>query len=84
MQMKGFDLQAVSLSLPHLRKEGAKWLTNAASYISDNPQIVVNGFVRSGMTHKLDSFPIGTSGNAQGEQFDVPGNGLDNHSELYM
>ena len=82
MQLKYPGLQAVSLSLPHLREEGAKWLTNAASYISDNLQIVVNGFVRSGITHKLDSFPTGTSGNAQGEQFDVPGNCLGNHSEL--
>jgi len=79
---QGPDLQAVLLSLSHLREEGAKWLINAASYISNNPQIVVTGFVRSGITHKLDSFPTGTSSDAQGKLFDVPGNGLDNHSKL--
>jgi len=62
---QGLDLQAVLLSLPHLREKGAKWLTNAASYISNNPQIIVNGFVGSGITHKLDSLPTGTSGDVQ-------------------
>ena len=40
---QGPDLQAVSLSLLLLREKGAKWITNAAAYISDNPQIVING-----------------------------------------
>jgi len=60
------------LNLPHLREVGAKWVTNAASYISDNPQIVVNGFVKNGIIHKLDSSSISPHGDALGEQLDVP------------
>ena len=33
----------VDLSLGNMRNIGAKWLVEAAKYISDNPQFIVNG-----------------------------------------
>ncbi len=33
---------------------GAKWLVEMAEYISDNPQFIINGFVRSGITGAID------------------------------
>ena len=35
-------------------KQIAKWLVDMAKYISDNPQFIVNGFIRSGITGALD------------------------------
>ena len=32
----------------------AKWLVDMAEYISNNPQIIVNGFIRSGITGAVD------------------------------
>ena len=39
-------LKPVDLSLPVLK---AKWMHEMSQYISDNPQIIVNGFIRSGI-----------------------------------
>ena len=47
-------LEPVDLSLPLMKELGAKWLTEMAEYLSANPQFVVNGFIRSGITHALD------------------------------
>ena len=58
-QLEGQDmanavLELVDLSLPLIKELGAKWLTEMAEYLSANPQFVVNGFIRSGITHALD------------------------------
>ena len=47
-------LEPVDLSLPLMKEPGAKWLTEMTEYLSANPQFVVNGFIRSGITHALD------------------------------
>ena len=33
---------------------GVKWLAQMAEYFSDNPQLVVNGFLRAGIASALD------------------------------
>ena len=48
-------LQPIDLGLPGLKEIGAKWLVDMASYISDNPQFIVNGFIRAGITGALDA-----------------------------
>lgn len=58
-QLEGQDmanavLQPIDLSLPSMKELGAKWLTGMAEYLAANPQFVVNGFIRSGITHALD------------------------------
>ena len=37
-----------------MKELGAKWLVKAAQYISNSPQIIVDGFLRSGITRALD------------------------------
>ena len=37
-----------------MKEIGSKWLVDAADYISNNPQFIVNGFVRAGITSALD------------------------------
>lgn len=48
------DIEPVNLGLPMLKKLGAKWLVQMAEYFSDNPQLVVNGFLRAGIASALD------------------------------
>ena len=37
-----------------MKELGAKWLTDMAEYLTSNPQFIVNGFIRSGISHALD------------------------------
>ena len=48
------DLEPVSLSQPVLKELGAKWLVQMSEYFAVNPQIIVNGFVKAGITAALD------------------------------
>ena len=52
--LEDLELQLINLGMPAMKELGAKWLVNAAQYISDNPQIIVNGFLHSGITGALD------------------------------
>ena len=36
-----------------MKEIGSKWLVDAADYISNNPQFIVNGFVRAGITYPI-------------------------------
>ena len=47
---ESIDLEPVSLSLLVLKEQGAKWLVQMTKYFADNPQIIVNGFVKAGIT----------------------------------
>ena len=48
------DLNPISLSMPILKELGAKWLVEMEEYLSNNPQIIVNGFIQSGICGALD------------------------------
>ena len=48
------EIQPVNLGLPMLKELGAKWLVQMAEYFADNPQIIVNGFIRAGIASALD------------------------------
>ena len=52
------ELQPVDLSLPALRDLGGQWLVEMSEYSSDNPQIIVNGFLKSGITQAIDEVAI--------------------------
>lgn len=54
MTEKRWNLEAVELDLPVLKKLGVKWLVQMAEYFSDNPQIIINGFVKAGITAAHD------------------------------
>ncbi len=44
----------VDLSFARVKELSAQWLVDMVEYISDNPNIVVNGFLRSEITPALD------------------------------
>ena len=49
MQLQGkletVELEPISVDLLCLKELGAKWLVKAANYMSENPQMIVSGFV---------------------------------------
>ena len=47
------ELEPISLNLPCLKLLSAKWIIAAVDHVADNPQIVVHGFVRAGITALL-------------------------------
>ena len=50
------DLQPINLGLPLMKELGAKWMVEMADYFTQNPQIIVNGFVRAGIAGALDGY----------------------------
>ena len=48
------ELQPIDLGMLAMKELGAKWLVNTATYIGENPHLIVNGFVRSGIVAALD------------------------------
>ena len=48
--IEALQLKPISLDFPTLKEVGAKWLVDMATYICSNPQLIVNGFIRSGIT----------------------------------
>ena len=42
------------MGMPIMKEISAKWLVDTAEYMSDNPQIIVNGFIRSGIPGAVD------------------------------
>ena len=48
------ELQPIDLCLPVLRKLGAKWLVEMAQYVGNNPDFIVKGFLRAGISRALD------------------------------
>ena len=39
-----------------MRSIGGQWLVQMFKYIQDNPQIIVNGFIKAGIPQAIDSF----------------------------
>ena len=54
------ELEPVDLSMQIVKEVGSKWLVEMWEYLSNNPHLIVNGFVRSGICDALD----GGDGNA--------------------
>ena len=52
--LEAAELEPIDMSMPVMKEIGAQWLVEMASYIRDNPQFIVNGFVRSGFTGAID------------------------------
>ena len=47
-------LNPVDFGLANMKNISAKWLVEAAKYIANNPQFIVNGFVHAGICRALD------------------------------
>ena len=48
------ELQPIRLDLGVLKELMAKWLVEMAQHFAENPLIIVNGFIQSGITGALD------------------------------
>ena len=48
------EIEPIDLSMTTMKELSAKWLVNTATHISENPHIIVNGFVHSGIAEALD------------------------------
>ena len=62
------ELQPIDLGLPALKEIGAKWLVDMASYVSENPQFIVIGFIRSGITGALGALETDDMDKLEDEQ----------------
>ena len=57
------ELKLVDLSTARMKCLGAQWLMKVVECLSDSPQIIVNGFIASGITPSFDAGkPIMDSG----------------------
>ena len=61
-QLRGPDstsdrLEPVDLSLPVMKELCSKWILEMFEYISANPQMIVKGFVRAGISKASDEEP---------------------------
>ena len=48
------SLEPFDMSMAVMKNISAKWFIKAAEYIADNPQFIVNGFVKAGIRRALD------------------------------
>ena len=53
-EIESTDVQPINLGLPTLKVLGANWMAEVAQYFTDNPQTMVNGFIKAGITGALD------------------------------
>ena len=75
------ELQPINLAMPVLKEVGAEWLVEMADYISDNPQFIVNGFVRSGIAGAADGEDDKTDNESSGSDDESPGSESDDGSD---
>ena len=52
--LETLELEPIDLSMAAVKEQGAKWLVEWAEYMADNPQIIVNGFIKAGISLALD------------------------------
>ena len=68
--LEELEIQPFNLGLPELKEIGAKWLVDMATYSSDNPQMIINGFIRSGIAGALDGQETGKDEQVEYQEFD--------------
>ena len=66
------ELDVIDLGLPVLKELGAKWLVMMAQYIEDNPQFIVNGFIKAGISGALDDGISDSSGESALDSDELP------------
>ena len=61
--LEAAEIQPIQMGMPLMKEISAKWLVDMAEYLSDNPQIIANGFIRSGIPGALDGLqrPVRTA-----------------------
>ena len=48
--IESVELEAIDLKLGNLKEIGAKWMVNMGNYIASNPQLIISGFLKSGIS----------------------------------
>ena len=77
--LENTTLDPVDLSLANMKGIGAKWLVQTTKYIADNPQFIVNGFVRAGIFQALD----GQSSDDKLDEYCMLNTNLNNYIQVY-
>ena len=75
------ELQPIFLNVPCLKELGTKWLVEAANYMSENPQMIISGFVKAGISSLLSADKDGTIDIQDGNEDEVNVE-VDSDSEL--
>uniref|UniRef100_A0A1X7V7A2 DDE-1 domain-containing protein n=1 Tax=Amphimedon queenslandica TaxID=400682 RepID=A0A1X7V7A2_AMPQE len=52
--LEEIDFQAIDMNVQVMKEVGAPWLVELYEYMSENPDIIVNRFVKSGMSKAID------------------------------
>ena len=67
--LEAAEIQPIEMGMPLMKEISAKWLVDMAQYLSDNPQIIANSFIRSGIPGALDGLQEDTdSGNESSQE----------------
>ncbi len=53
-EIDNFELEPINLSMVCMKEVSADWLVQMFTYLADNPQFLVNGFLKSGINAALD------------------------------
>ena len=77
------ELQPISMGLPTMKELGAKWLVEVAQHFSENPQIIVNGFIKAGIAGALDSNEDGANEEGQDESDNEDDESSDDEDNVY-
>lgn len=48
------DIDPIDLRSAVIKEKSAQWLVDLANYLAENPHIIVNGFIKTGITAALD------------------------------
>ena len=75
--LESAEIQPINLGMPILKEVGAKWLVGMAQYITDNPHLIVHGFLHSGISSAIDgAVDMGSqSDNSGSEELDSTDSG---------
>ena len=70
--LESTEIQPINLGMPILKEVSAKWLDRMAEYITSNPQFIVNGFIRSGISSAIDGIvDMGSESEDSGTEHDL-------------
>lgn len=53
-EIEAFELEPINLSMVRMKEVSADWLDQMFTCIADNPQFLMNGFLKSGISAALD------------------------------
>ena len=74
MDIKSAEIQPVNLSFAAIKVLSAKWLVQVNEYLAKNPQFIVNGFRKAGISPSLD-------GSSEDKDMDEDDNSEDDKDE---